>query len=333
MSTHEHYIKACITLAAKGLGYTAPNPMVGSIIVLDNIIIGEGYHERHGQAHAEVNAINSVMDKTTLKNATLYVNLEPCNHYGKTPPCSNLIIEHKIKKVIIGATDPYPEVNGSGIQKLKDAGVEVITGVLEQECKELNRRFYTFNVQQKPYIILKWAQTANGFVGVKNQVRGNALKITNAKTNQLVHLWRAQEQAIMVGKNTVLLDNPMLSVRHVEGRQPLPIILTDKKNIPTHYKIHDNDPWFITTSKNQLHDLYQFCIDKKIQSVLVEGGPTIQNWIIEKNSWDEIRMITNTDMKIEAGIPAPVINSLPLPAETHWVDNDKIEIFYNTRTW
>ncbi len=331
MSIHEHWMKECITLATKGLGYTSPNPLVGSVIVFNDKKIGEGFHEIYGGPHAEVNAINSVMESSLFKEVTLYVNLEPCNHYGKTPPCSNLIIEKQIPRVVIGAADPYHEVNGSGIQKLKDAGIEVMTGILENECKELNKRFYKFNTVQKPYIILKWAQTADGFVGINTQEKGNALKITNSKTNQLVHVWRAQEQAIMVGKNTILMDNPQLNVRHVEGRQPIPVILANKNDIPTDYNIHQYDPQFIPHKINQLEQLYQFCLNKKIQSILVEGGPTTHAWMLQQNAWDEIRIITNTKMNIESGIPAPIVNRAP--NETHWVDNDKVEIFYNKRLW
>lgn len=331
MSSHEHLMKLCIDLAVRGLGYTSPNPLVGSVIVVNETIIGQGYHEVYGGPHAEVNAINSVMDSSLLKEATLYVNLEPCNHFGKTPPCSHLIIEKHIPRVVIGASDPYPEVNGSGIQKLKEAGVEVITSVMEKECKDLNKRFYKFNLVQKPYIILKWAQTMDGFVGYNHQETGHSLKITNLKTNQLVHLWRSQEQAILAGKNTVLKDDPMLNVRLIEGRQPIPIILSNPNDIPSEYKIHQNDPMFISKGENQLNQLYQFCSEKKIQSILVEGGPEVHTWMIKENIWDEIRIITNTDMHIGSGIPAPIINDSP--AETHRIENDRVQIFYNRRTW
>jgi diaminohydroxyphosphoribosylaminopyrimidine deaminase/5-amino-6-(5-phosphoribosylamino)uracil reductase len=329
MNEHEQWMKICIELGARGLGYTAPNPLVGSVIIHKDKIIGEGFHEKYGENHAEVNAIRSVTQPELLKESTIYVNLEPCNHFGKTPPCVDLIIEKQIPKVVIGAVDPFPEVNGGGIAKLKAAGLEVITGILEHECKNLNRRFYTFHIRQRPYIILKWAQTADGFMGTQDQQIGQALKITNKKTNQLVHLWRSQEQAIVVGKNTILMDDPQLTVRHVEGRQPIPIILGSFDEIPSDYKIQNSDPKFIPHDVNQIKNLYTFCIEKKIQSVLVEGGPTVLHEFLQSGNWDELRILTNTDLKIGNGIKAPAISSDP--TEMYRVDNDKIEIYYRSQ--
>jgi diaminohydroxyphosphoribosylaminopyrimidine deaminase / 5-amino-6-(5-phosphoribosylamino)uracil reductase len=326
MGEHDKWMKICIDLGARGLGYTAPNPLVGSVIVHKDQVLGEGYHKRYGESHAEVNAIRSVGQADLLTKSTLYVNLEPCNHFGKTPPCADLIIEKKIPKVVIGGVDPFPEVNGGGITKLKNAGIEVITGVLETECKHLNRRFYTFHTQHRPYIILKWAQTADGFMGIKDQEIGQALKITNQKTNLHVHLWRSQEQAIVVGKNTILMDDPQLTVRHVEGKQPIPIIFGSFDEIPSQYKIQDSDPKFIPHNVNQIKNLYSFCVEKKIQSVLVEGGPTILNGFLQSGHWDELRILTNTEMTIGQGIKSPLVTHQP--SETYMIDNDRIEIYY-----
>lgn len=328
MSEHEKWMKTCVELGARGLGFTAPNPLVGSVIVFDHQIIGKGFHEKYGEPHAEVNAIRSVVQQELLKESTIYVNLEPCSHFGKTPPCVDLIIEKKIPKVVIGGIDPFPKVNGNGVAKLRSAGIEVITGILEEECKHLNRRFYTYHTQQRPYIILKWAQTADGFMGNNAQEIGNALKITNQKTNELVHQWRAQEQAIVVGKNTILMDDPRLTVRHVEGRQPIPIILGSPGDIPGQYKIQHSDPKFIEHDGKQMENLFAFCMEKKIQSVLVEGGSTILNELLQTGMWDELRVITNTKMIIGQGIKSPELSSKP--NETSEVGNDRIEIYYKS---
>jgi diaminohydroxyphosphoribosylaminopyrimidine deaminase/5-amino-6-(5-phosphoribosylamino)uracil reductase len=326
--TQETWMQRCLELGAKGLGRTAPNPLVGSVIVYKDQIIGEGFHESWGEPHAEVNAIRSVNQIDLLKDATLFVNLEPCNHYGKTPPCADLIIQKGIRKVVVGAVDPNPQVNGGGIEKLKNAGVEVISGVLEKECLHLNRRFYTFHTKKKPYIILKWAQTSDGFMAPGNQEKGFSLKITNQKTNELVHLWRAQEQAILVGKNTILMDDPQLSVRLIEGLQPIPLILASEHQIPSHYKILNSDPKFIEHGPQQFENLFSFCMEKKIQSLLVEGGPTILDQFLRMKIWDEIRILTNTAMTIGSGLKAPEINLTS--NETFMIEDNLVEIFYKT---
>src|ERR1051326_7252758 len=245
---HEKYMKRCLELAEKGFGKVAPNPMVGSVIVCDNKIIGEGHHKKFGEAHAEVNAINSVKDKSLLKKSTLYVNLEPCSHFGKTAPCADLIIRYKIKYVVIGSIDTNPLVAGRGIQKLVSVGIDVMVGILEDECKELNKRFFTFYEKKQPYIILKWAETADGFIGIKNE----RLKITTEKANKVVHQWRSEEQVIMVGTNTALCDNPKLTTRLVKGKNPLRVVVDEKLNIP--YKFHLLDkkiPTIVFTAKKK----------------------------------------------------------------------------------
>jgi diaminohydroxyphosphoribosylaminopyrimidine deaminase/5-amino-6-(5-phosphoribosylamino)uracil reductase len=324
----QYYLKRCIVLAAKGLGNTAPNPLVGSVIVYNDSIIGEGYHERYGRPHAEVNAINQVANKNLLSQSTLYVNLEPCSHYGKTPPCANLIIDSGIPRVVIGSADPFPEVSGKGIALLKSAGIEVIVGVLEKECLELNKRFYQFYTKHQPYIILKWAQTMDGFIARLQQDIGDSLKITNKKTNQLVHQWRSEEQAILVGKYTILKDDPILNVRLVNGKQPIPMVMAQKQSIPSHYKIHQFNPHFFENKESFKQDIINHCNEHKIQSILVEGGTKTLQLFIDHNFWNEARIITNTSLIIENGIAAPVI-PIP-PSNTYLMEEDNIEIIFNT---
>jgi diaminohydroxyphosphoribosylaminopyrimidine deaminase/5-amino-6-(5-phosphoribosylamino)uracil reductase len=323
----EHYMQYCIDLATKGMGATAPNPMVGSVVVHNNTIIGEGYHHRAGEPHAEVNAIHSVKNKDLLPFSTLYVNLEPCAHYGKTPPCADLIIEKKLHRVVVGSTDPFPQVAGRGIQKLLDAGIEVTTGVLENACIQLNKRFYTFYQTGKPYIILKWAQTNDGFMAPVHQENGVSLKITNPKTNVLVHQWRSEEQAILVGKNTILKDDPQLNVRLVEGRQPIPFILGDPSEIPAHYKIHQFNPVFFNNREHFIEDIVTYCQRHRILSILVEGGHQILHTFIKENFWHEARIITNTEMNIRNGLAAPKIELTP--TQNYRLENDQITVLYN----
>jgi diaminohydroxyphosphoribosylaminopyrimidine deaminase/5-amino-6-(5-phosphoribosylamino)uracil reductase len=227
MPNHQIYMQRCLELAALGMGRVSPNPMVGAVIVHEDSIIGEGYHQQYGQAHAEVNAINQVIEKHSnyadlLKNAAIYVSLEPCAHYGKTPPCADLIIKHQIPTVIVGCRDPFEQVDGKGIEKLRGAGIKVITGVLEEECKWLNRRFFTRVQKHRPYIILKWAQTADGFFAPDDN---SQLWITGTESRKLVHQWRGEEDAVLVGKNTVAIDNPQLNVRYGKGRSPKRVVI------------------------------------------------------------------------------------------------------------
>jgi diaminohydroxyphosphoribosylaminopyrimidine deaminase/5-amino-6-(5-phosphoribosylamino)uracil reductase len=304
-----------------GAGNVAPNPMVGALLVYENKIIGEGYHQKFGEAHAEVNCINDVdeKNKSLIEKSTMYVSLEPCAHHGKTPPCSDLIIQKKIKKVIIGCQDIYKEVAGKGIEKLRNAGVEVITGVLENECEELNKRFFTFHQEQRPYIILKWAQSANGKIGADS---GERILISNDYSNRLVHKWRSEEAAILVGTNTVLKDDPTLTTRFWKGNNPVRIVIDKELKIPSSFKIFNEDAKTIifNVSKNavekniqfiklnlqnflkeMLHSLYE----NNIQSVLVEGGTKTLQFFIDAGLWDEARIITNHEMIIENGIAAP----------------------------
>lgn len=322
--SHEIYMKRCLQLAELGLGSVAPNPMVGCVIVNDQKIIGEGYHHKHGEAHAEVNAINSVQDKNLLKTSTLYVNLEPCAHHGKTPPCADLIVASDIPNVVICNTDPFPAVNGKGIARLEAAGIQVTKGILEQEGRQLNRRFFTFHELKRPYIILKWAQTMDAFIDRTREPEemAPALKITNEESDRLVHKWRTEEAAIMIGKNTALLDDPKLTARLWPGKNPLRIVIDPRLNLspalnifsdgqPTwvfnalrkgeqgalrYLKIDDPDEFHIEIAKQ----LYE----QGIQSVIIEGGAgTIQRFY-DADLWDEARIFTGP-LRIAQGVPSP----------------------------
>jgi diaminohydroxyphosphoribosylaminopyrimidine deaminase/5-amino-6-(5-phosphoribosylamino)uracil reductase len=345
MNIHETYMQQCLLLAVKGLGKVAPNPMVGCVIVHDGEIIGEGYHQQYGLAHAEVNAINSVQNKELLKRSTLYVNLEPCSHYGKTPPCADLIIENKIPNVVIGSLDLNSLVNGKGIEKLTKAGINVIEGVLEEECVKLNKRFFIFHEKKRPYIILKWAQTTDGFIDAKrdNESSLKALQISNQESRKLVHQWRSLEQAIMVGTNTALLDNPQLTVRELKGANPLRITIDKWLRIPKEYHLLDKStPTIIFTAVDAtsvsnleyvkidfeqaiipqiLNELY----NRSIQSLIVEGGEQLLNSFIEIDSWDEARVFIS-DKKIVNGVKVPVLKSNPVSKEN--INGDKLFTFF-----
>ncbi|MFI5142155.1 MAG: bifunctional diaminohydroxyphosphoribosylaminopyrimidine deaminase/5-amino-6-(5-phosphoribosylamino)uracil reductase RibD, partial [Bacteroidia bacterium] len=232
MNEFNQYMQRCLELAEKGLGNVASNPMVGCVIVHNNVIIGEGYHQKYGEAHAEVNAIASVVNKNLLAESTVFVSLEPCSHHGKTPPCSDLLIEHKVKRVVIACLDTNPLVAGKGIAKLRNAGIELFTGVLEKEARELNKRFFTYHEKKRPYIILKWAQTKDGFISKLPPFIREENWITNNESKKLVHTWRAQEQAILVGTTTALLDNPALTVRLTEGKSPIRILIDKELKVP-----------------------------------------------------------------------------------------------------
>jgi len=326
VNIHEKYIQHCIQLAKNGLGTTYPNPLVGSVVVHNNIIIGEGFHYQAGSAHAEVNAIKSVTNTSLLKKSTIYVNLEPCNHYGKTPPCADLIITCGIKKVVIGSKDPNPKVAGQGIERLRKAGCEVIEGVLEAECDILNKRFFTYQLKKRPYIILKWAQTQNGMMAPKEKKTKKPVWITNLYSRQFVHKMRAEEQAILVGTNTVISDNPSLSTRHWYGKNPIRIIIDKELEIPETSTIYlDTIPTIVITSKkkentasllfetinfseNIIQEICRVLYKLKIQSVIIEGGAFTLHKFIEADIWDEaLVFIGETNFK--EGISAPKISS------------------------
>ena len=320
--SHEIYMHRCLHLAKLGGGRVAPNPMVGSVLVFENRIIGEGYHQQYGQAHAEVNCLKSVKskDRHLVNQSTLYVSLEPCAHFGKTSPCVNLIIETNIPKVVIGCRDPFKEVDGKGIEKLEKAGIEVIVGVLEMECKELNKRFFTFHIQKRPFVLLKWAETANHFIGSNNNSR---LLITDDTTNKLVHKWRSEEAAILVGTNTALLDNPSLTNRFWTGRQPIRLVIDKELILPKNLHLFDKLQPTIVFNFHQHHDeenlsfcqlkrneplleqIMNSCYERNIQSILVEGGNKTLQSFIDANLWDDAVVFTHQKMTINEGTPSP----------------------------
>jgi len=330
MNNELKYISRCLQLAELGAGYVAPNPMVGAVLVCDDKIIGEGYHRHYGEAHAEPNAINSVKNTDLLKQSTLYVNLEPCSHYGKTPPCADLIVSSGIPRVVIGTLDPNPKVAGRGVEILRKVGVEVVVGVLEAECRELNKRFFIFQKQKRPYVLLKWAQTQDGFMDrVRTTVTEPPLQISNSITRQLTHKMRSENQSILVGANTVLLDNPSLTVRNWSGKSPIRIGIDRQRRIPDDFHLLDGSiPTLIFTEKDEVDKLHvEFVkIDfgtnsvetilneiykRNIHSVLVEGGPTILNSFIESGLWDEAN-IEIAPLRIVEGMAAPVLQLQPI---------------------
>ena len=307
--------------------------MVGCIIVLNDKIIGEGYTSPFGGAHAEVNAINSVINKEDLKNSTLYVTLEPCNHYGKTPPCCDLIINYKIPKVVIGCLDPNEKVNGKGIAKLKASGCEVITEFESELCNRHHKRFLTFFKKKRPYIILKWAQTKNGYVAPKSKIKESPVYITSKSSRQIVHKWRSEEQAILVGFNTIIQDNPKLTTRMVKGSNPIRIVVCDDRKIVKKFNIFNDEAETIiinldSCNKN-ISEAKKICDDlfkNNIISVIVEGGPKTLNYFLMENLWDEARIFIG-EKEFSNGIKAPEIelkNSL-----FRLIDNDKLYIIEN----
>ncbi|MDE3235742.1 MAG: bifunctional diaminohydroxyphosphoribosylaminopyrimidine deaminase/5-amino-6-(5-phosphoribosylamino)uracil reductase RibD [Bacteroidota bacterium] len=315
----------CIALALLGKGRVAPNPMVGAVLVYEGRIIGEGYHQYYGQAHAEVNCLNSVLpqDRHLIVKSTLYVSLEPCAHFGKTPPCSNLIIENNIPTVVIGCRDPFEQVNGKGIEKLKAAGIEVILGVLEEECIALNIRFFTFYTKKRPYVILKWAQTGDGFIG---KTSGSQLKISNIYSDRLVHRWRSEEAAILVGKNTAKNDDPSLNVRLWKGKDPVRLVIDKRLELSLDLRMLNgqqrtvvfnyertelvgNVSYYRLQEANDLvEQILAACYELKLQSVLVEGGGSLLQSFIDSGFWDEAYIITNKTLMGYNGVKAPRLN-------------------------
>jgi len=363
-------MRRCIELAKLGAGNVAPNPMVGAVLVHEDRIIGEGYHQKYGEAHAEVHAIGLAARSGLTDRSTLYVSLEPCAHFGKTPPCADLIIKHKIPKVVIGCRDPFKEVNGKGIEKLRAAGVEVEPGVLEKECKELNKRFFTFHTKTRPYIILKWAETSDHFIATSPQTLlqrkgglqtsgqqepfnstesktppferpGDArLFISNEYTNRLVHKWRSEEAAILVGTNTVEYDNPELTTRLWPGHSPVRLIVDMQLRLPSSLKVfnqqvrtiifntikHEEDGnlllYQVTEDVSIVHQIANALYQLKIQSVIVEGGARLLQSFIDEGMWDEARVINNGQLVIGRGLPAPVLN--------HSISTNELNIFSDT---
>lgn len=335
-------------MAKNGLGITYPNPLVGSVIVLNDKIIGEGWHKKAGEPHAEVNAINSVKDKSLLKLATIYVNLEPCSHYGKTPPCANLIVEKGIKKVVIGSVDSNSKVSGKGVLHLQNNGCEVIVGVWEQECLNLNKRFFTFHNKKRPFIILKWAETQDGFIDkLRDKNSENSPNwISNVYSQQLVHKMRAEEQAILVGTNTALNDNPKLNTRNWLGLNPIRILLDKSLKVPLHYKLFDgsvktivltekvtdkspNENTFfeqVDFSKNLPEQICGILYNHEIQSVIIEGGTKILQTFIAENLWDEAHVFGG-NTKFGNGLKAPELKLVP--NQLIEISTDSLRIYVN----
>lgn len=327
MNIHEKYIKRCIEIAKNGLGTTRPNPMVGSVIVYQNNIIGEGFTSEFGGNHAEANAINAVANKKLLNKATLYVTLEPCSHFGKTPPCSDLIIKHNIPNVVIGCIDTHDKVSGKGIEKLKKAGCQVTVGVLENECKNHHKRFFTYHNKKRPYIILKWAETTDGFIAPISKNKQEPVWISNVYSRQLVHLWRTQEQAILVGTHTVLEDNPSLTVRNWTGNNPIRIVLDKDNLLSENYKVFNKQAQTIivkeTTAKNICKQLYS----ANINSVIVEGGAKTLQMFINEGVWDEARVFYGSIL-FGNGVKAPIFTG-DLTLEKK-IDTDILKIYKNS---
>lgn len=346
MSVHEKFMRRCLELAGKGLGSTQTNPLVGCVIVYQDKIIGEGYHREFGGPHAEVNAINSVKDKKLLKDSILYVNLEPCSHYGKTPPCSLLIQNVQIPRVIIGCLDPNPKVAGKGVKMMTASGIGVISGILEKESAILNKRFFTFITKKRPYLILKWAESRDGFLD-KIRTSDDELKpnwITNETARMLVHKWRSEEAAIMAGVNTVLADNPRLNLRDWPGkRQPVRVLIDRNERIDSRFNVLDGSQKTIVFTLNEvpstseieyiriegntvLEDILLMLGEREVISMIVEGGSLLLKSFINSGLWDEARVFTGNSY-FYSGIEAPVISK---PAhETMIYSNNLLRIFLN----
>lgn len=327
----------CLQLAQNGLGTTYPNPLVGSVIVnAQGKIIGEGWHYASGMPHAEVNAINDAQSKgyTTadFKNCTLYVNLEPCSHTGKTPPCASLLIEKGFKKVVVGTLDPHEKVAGKGCRMITDASISVATGVLEEKCSWLNRRFFTFHTKQRPYVILKWAETADGFIAPLTKNEQRPVWITNAYSRQRAHQLRAQEQAILVGANTVLQDNPTLTTRDWHGNTPIRVVLDSKNTLGDQYQVFNDEASTITLHihSDQVSEILNKLYQHSIQSVIIEGGTTTLQAFIESGLWDEAHQFMGTEVLFHTGIKAPKLKGDFQLKHRESIQNDILKIYTHT---
>ena len=342
---HEFYIKRCLQIAKNGISTSRPNPSVGAVIVLQNKIIGEGFTSAYGKNHAEVNAINSVKNKALLKEATIYVTLEPCSHFGKTPPCADLILKHQIKNVIIGCLDTNSLVSGKGIQRLKKAGVNVKVGVLENECLEHHKRFFTVQNKKRPYIILKWAKTKDGFIAPLQKEEKKPVWISNQYSQQLVHKWRSKEHAILVGTNTVIADNPKLNVRKWSGNNPIRIVLDKNLRIPLDAAIFKGNVKIIVItvlkkesdvenvvfeqidfSKKIAQQICNVLYKHNIQSVIIEGGTQTLQTFIDENIWDEARVFVGRK-EFREGVKSPIIKGKIINERS--IQNDVLKIYAN----
>jgi diaminohydroxyphosphoribosylaminopyrimidine deaminase / 5-amino-6-(5-phosphoribosylamino)uracil reductase len=343
MFSHETYMQRCVQLAQKGLGLVSPNPMVGCVVVYQDEIIGEGFHQKYGEAHAEVNAIQAVKDKSLLKDATVYVSLEPCNHYGKTPPCADLLVKHQVKRVVVGCKDPFSQVYGTGIQKLKDTGTEVVEDVLKEVCIDLNKRFFTYYLKKRPYIILKWAESADGFLYNKQHAA-----ISGIMAQTLNHQWRSEEDSYLIGKNTLITDNPQLNTRLVAGKNPIRIVLDSQLESLQKGTFHFYNQKQTTMVINQIKDKIDGAIQcikindtknlqevldalyqQHIQSVVVEGGAALLNSFINANLMDEIRIFKSHALVLGNGIHAPEISKQGFEVVRLDKDNYLKQTLYN----
>jgi diaminohydroxyphosphoribosylaminopyrimidine deaminase / 5-amino-6-(5-phosphoribosylamino)uracil reductase len=342
------FMRRCLDLAGRAEGSTYPNPLVGSVIVHDDMIIGEGYHLKAGEPHAEVNAINSVVNKDLLRSSIMYISLEPCCHYGKTPPCTESILSYGIRKVIIGTTDTSDNVAGRGIECLRQAGCEVITGILEDECRWLNRRFFTFTEKKRPYIILKWAQSADGFIDYERE-KGSAQRpvwITGNSERVLVHRWRATEQSILAGAGTIRSDNPQLNVRYWSGNNPVRVILSSSGMLKKESAIFRTNGTNIVFTENTENDLTnseivklessrtsalqitEYLYGRNVQSLLVEGGAEVLNHFVSEGQWDEARVFTGRSAFIK-GVKAPTVSGKVI--ESVLFSGSKLMVIINDR--
>ena len=344
---YANYIARCIEIARRGEYFVAPNPMVGAVLVRnsDEKVLAEGWHERYGEGHAEVNCFKHLEEtpalsheKINMKDCTLFVSLEPCSHYGKTPPCAKLIIDKGVGRVVVGMLDPNPLVAGKGIEMLRKAGIEVVVGVLEDQCRELNKRFLCLHEKHRPYVILKWAQTADGFVDKKREIPhssapssdahlNGALSISTSATKALVHRMRAENMAIMVGTRTVLLDNPRLLNTHWEGRNPIRVTLDRHNYIPADARIFSDEiETIVYRDRTDWPFILEDLARRNIHSILVEGGPTLLAHILESNLWDEIHVEVAPELIIGDGVPAPAIE---LPDHFETVDDHRLYTIKN----
>lgn len=338
------YMERCLQLAILGKTKVSPNPMVGAVLVYNDRIIGEGYHMQYGGPHAEVNCLNSVkeIDRHLISQSTIYVSLEPCAHFGKTPPCADLIIKNAIPKVVVGCRDPFDQVDGKGIEKLRQAGIEVEMSKLEKKCRNLNRRFFTFHLKKRPFIVLKWAQTADGFIGHDTDER---LYISGQSTNIITHQWRSEEDAILIGTNTAVNDRPSLTTRNFPGKNPIRMLLDKKLVVAADAPIYNEESKTVVFNlkKNEVHSHVQFvkidsetnileamlgfCYKNKIQSILVEGGKMLLESFLKRDLWDECRVITNVNLFVGTGVKAPQLPASKSRISHQTLGNDTINIF------
>jgi diaminohydroxyphosphoribosylaminopyrimidine deaminase / 5-amino-6-(5-phosphoribosylamino)uracil reductase len=336
----ENYMRRAFDLAGLGLGVVSPNPLVGCVVVADGVVIGEGWHRKYGEAHAEANAMNSVIRKELIAGSTVYVTLEPCSHFGKTPPCADMLVREKVSRVVIANSDSNPLVSGKGIVKLRDGGIEVTTGVLEDFGRKFNRRFFTFMEKKRPYVILKWARTSDEFIAPENTGRS---WITNDFSQQLVHKWRTEEDAILVGTRTATADDPQLNVRKWSGRDPVRLVIDRELTLPLTLKLFDgtqktfcynqkitksdgNNQFVRIENANFVEGILQHLYDAGIQSVIVEGGTETINHFLTTKQWDEARVFVSKK-NFGSGIAAPSISSSPYSSED--ISGDVLNVYLN----